>query len=147
MLIRLPDTSSKLYYGNNPKIQKLLVEVESELVEATKAAKSIAKHEVRSSFFKQPFFLSICVAVVVVIIFIIMYVIAADHLAAIPETHKTGFFSEQTAWEQQKSSVDLIAFMGFVLPIAIIGYGVYLQKNKKEEFSAFFNSLFNRQKE
>ena len=45
---------AKMYYGNNPKIQKLLEEVEIEMVEAEKKIKSLKRSETTKAVLSNP---------------------------------------------------------------------------------------------
>lgn len=66
---------AKLYYSNNPKIRPLLAEVEDEMSEAEKKAKSIQRSESVKSFFTNPWTyggLFIILTVLVIAFFIFM---------------------------------------------------------------------------
>lgn len=126
---------AKMYYGNNPKIQKLLAEVENDMIEAEKVGKSMARREAWINFFKQPFMISIYVAIVNVLVFAIMYIVADNELATIPETHSSGIFERHTAWEEQKGVVESIVIFGFMATFFILGVGVFLQRHSKHKSS------------
>ena len=119
---------AKMYYSNNPKIKPLLLEVEKE----KRLAETAAKVQEMKNFFKQPFLISCYAAVINIIIFVIMYINAQAKLSTIPETHKTGFFSMKTPYEEQQDTIFLIIMMGFIITAAIIGAGIYFQRNRKK---------------
>lgn len=119
---------AKMYYGSNPKVQKILMEVENE----TTLAETEAKRLARINFLKQPFFISCCAAIINIIVFVIMYINAKAELLNIPETHHSGLFSAKTPYEEQENVVAGTIVCGFMITAAIIGIGIYFQSKRKE---------------
>ena len=72
---------AKMYYGSNPKIQKLLAEVENEMTEAENKAKTIARKESVNSFLSSRWLKFCFLALACVVIFIITY----NWIARFPE--------------------------------------------------------------
>ena len=62
-----------MYYGSNPKVQKLLDEVENEMNEAEKRAKTLARNERIKSFLSSRWFIFLIVVFIMIILAIITF--------------------------------------------------------------------------
>ena len=124
----------KVYYSNNPKLRKLLDEVELESLSAEKKAINSVRREKIIHFLLQPFVIAIFIAALIAIPFSIKYDKEANILASMVETHHDGFFDRLTPYEKQKNDVGEVQLIWFFLTLGIIGTGLYLQvrKIKKE---------------
>ena len=125
----------KLYYSNNPKLRKLLDEVEQESLSAEKNAINSVRQEKIIRFLLQPLVIAIFVAALIAIPFSIKYDKEANILATMEETHgdKTKIiFYEPTPYEEQEGDIRLIGVFWIFSTLGIIGTGIYLQVKRKK---------------
>lgn len=126
----------KLYYSNNPKLRKLLDEVEQESLSAEKNAINSARQKKIIHFLLQPLVIALFVAALIAIPFSIKYDKEANILATMEETHgdKTKIIDyEPTPYEEQAGDVDLIVVFWVFSTLGILGTGLYFQVNRKNK--------------
>jgi len=143
---------AKMYFGSNPKIQKLLSEVESEMNVAEKAAKSKAKKQGFISFISNKWVWVLIEVAIVAFLYISTstkiqeaderYHNYRDQLRALPEynnddsPHSAEYLEleakEDQAWRESNSSMDIIYLFFGVVVIGITAK-LAINDNKKKK--------------
>ena len=126
----------KVYYSNNPKLRKLLDEVEQESLSAEKNAINSVRKEKIIHFLLQPFVIAIIIAALIAIPFSMKRDKEASILASMEETHgdKTQiFFYEATPYEEQEGKITGIEMLWLFSTLGIVGTGLYLQVKRMKK--------------
>ncbi|MBR3451382.1 MAG: hypothetical protein IKH25_00745 [Muribaculaceae bacterium] len=123
---------AKMYYGNNPKVQALLDEIEMESIEAEKRAKSAEKKKGIASFLSNRWSWVLIEVIVFTLMFFYYKISCSYYTKQYNELgHWTGTPAARTAYDNMNSAESSMIVVGF-LGVLIVGATVYYATRKKE---------------